>query len=367
MAATLTKIVKRFFHDKRLTVVVLIWWMSTACVIFSFLGAFHSQFMTFGPSETTQFMAMKIDTWGKWYALAMFSFMNTTINEFIGSALVPWFTNTIQDQKTKYLDHERSTCIAISLIFDVYTHVMSIFGMYLMFSQIDFLLIRMIADCIVTVFTTIEWMKNKKVDKRKHDMEGGLIRQSDNIIDSRHGGVDDDEEVVALSFANSVEKIDDDDVDGASPVPATTGGDKTFASPKIATQCKAVVVVYDTTTTTHTVAPPKVSGGSAPPSSSSSTATTTTPFDQCHHNQFTGRDCNDCRDQESCDQKQPLLLFRSSLAAAAADPVAIGKPPGPTSVGRPYQQQNRASSSSAPPTASIVYDIEGNERPDTGF
>ena len=42
----------------------------------------------------------------------------------------------------------------ISLAFDIYTHVMSIFGLYLMFSQFDFLMIRMIADCIVTMFTT---------------------------------------------------------------------------------------------------------------------------------------------------------------------------------------------------------------------
>lgn len=80
-------------------------------------------------------MAMKIDTWAKWYALAAFSFCNTTINEFIGSALIPWFTNTIQDQKTRYLDHNKSTCMAISLVFDVYSHVMSVFGIYLMFSQ----------------------------------------------------------------------------------------------------------------------------------------------------------------------------------------------------------------------------------------
>jgi hypothetical protein len=118
---------------------------------------------------------------------------------------VPWLTNTIQvtppspppflvpsrlavwwsvgflrmireqDQKTKYLDYSKSTCMWISLIFDVYTHIMGIFGLYLMFSQFDFLIIRMVADCIVTVFTTAEWMKNKMVDKVKHDLEVRLF------------------------------------------------------------------------------------------------------------------------------------------------------------------------------------------------
>lgn len=94
----LLRCIKSLFHDKRLTVIVLVAWMTLACTIFQQLGAFHSQFMTFGPSEKTEFMAMKIDSWPKWHALAIFSFFNTAINEFIGSALVPWFTNTIQVQ-----------------------------------------------------------------------------------------------------------------------------------------------------------------------------------------------------------------------------------------------------------------------------
>jgi hypothetical protein len=56
-------VVKNLFHDKRLTVIVLLAWMSLACTIFYNLGAFHGQFMTFGPSDSTEFMSMKIDTW----------------------------------------------------------------------------------------------------------------------------------------------------------------------------------------------------------------------------------------------------------------------------------------------------------------
>lgn len=165
MFKSLSGVVKLFFHEKKFTVCLLFVWMLVTCTIFSFLGAFHSQFMTFGPSEGTLFMAMKINTWPKWYALATFSMLNTSINEFIASSLVPWFTNTIQDQKTKYLDYSKATCVYVSVVFDIYSHVMGIFSLYLMFSQIDFLLIRMIADIIVTVFTTIEWIKNKEVSR----------------------------------------------------------------------------------------------------------------------------------------------------------------------------------------------------------
>lgn len=84
--------------------------------------------------------------------------------------------------------------MAISLVFDVYSHVMSIFSLYLMFSQIDLLMIRMFADCAVTCFTTSEWMRNKTVDKHMHDIEGGLVDPP--TVDMRRGG---DSELYSLS------------------------------------------------------------------------------------------------------------------------------------------------------------------------
>lgn len=52
------------------------------------------------------------------------------------------FQNTIQDHKTKYIPYPKWQCVSILLAYEVYTHIMSIFSMYLLFSQIDFLLIR---------------------------------------------------------------------------------------------------------------------------------------------------------------------------------------------------------------------------------
>lgn len=89
-------LVKRFFHDKRCTVGLLLLWMVTVCSIFYVLGAFHMGYMHIGPSEETVFMGLKIDNWGKWMALAVFSFCNTGINEFISNALDPWFVNSLQ-------------------------------------------------------------------------------------------------------------------------------------------------------------------------------------------------------------------------------------------------------------------------------
>jgi hypothetical protein len=89
-------IIKLLFHDKRCTVALLLLWMTTVCTIFYCLGAFHMGYMHIGPGEETVFMGLKIDNWTKWSALAVFSFCNTGINEFISNALDPWFVNSLQ-------------------------------------------------------------------------------------------------------------------------------------------------------------------------------------------------------------------------------------------------------------------------------
>jgi hypothetical protein len=173
------KLISLLFEDKRYTLLLLVSWLCATITIFYYLGAFHIHFMTIGPSDETEFMGMKINTWGKWHCLAQFSFWNTAINEFLGSALIPWFQNTIQDHKCKYLPYSKSWCMGISLMYDAYTHIMGVFGIFLFFSQIDFLAIRMTADILVTYFTTIVWMQNKTVHSHMYDAEFTAVPPSD--------------------------------------------------------------------------------------------------------------------------------------------------------------------------------------------
>jgi hypothetical protein len=156
-------IMDRLFEDKRCTCVLLIVWLTTSVSIFWYLGAFHVQFMTVGPSEETVFMGLTIDNWPKWYCLAGFSFCNTAINEFLSSALGPWFINTVQDHKCVNLPYTKFTCLFISQILIVYEHIMSIFGIFLLFSQIDFMILRMCADILVNQYSMNRFMMGKKV------------------------------------------------------------------------------------------------------------------------------------------------------------------------------------------------------------
>lgn len=166
------------FEDKRYTMLLMIWWLIVVLAVFYYLGAFHMHFMTFGPSPETVFMGMTIDTWFKWHCLAQFSFWNTAINEFLSAAIVPWITNGIMDHKSKYLPYSKMTCIYISNFYCTYGHIMSVFSVFLFFSQIDFLIIRTIADLIVTTITTAWWMQSKTVDGYMYDLEAGITTRA---------------------------------------------------------------------------------------------------------------------------------------------------------------------------------------------
>lgn len=153
---------QKLFEDKRLTTALLLTWMVIVCTIFYSLGAFHMAYMHVGPGPSTVFMGLTIDTWGKWSALAFFSFVNTCVNEFISNSLDPWMLNTIQDHKTRTIPYSSVTCMWIVQMHCMYMHVMAVFALFLFFSQVDFAVIRLLADWLVTGVSTAWFLQDKE-------------------------------------------------------------------------------------------------------------------------------------------------------------------------------------------------------------
>lgn len=73
------------------------------------------------------------------------------------------------DQKCLYIPYPKWQCVAILLIYELYTHITGIFALFLLFSQIDFLIIRATADLIVNFFSTLWFLSHKRYDKAKYD------------------------------------------------------------------------------------------------------------------------------------------------------------------------------------------------------
>lgn len=167
------------FDDKRVAITCLMVWLVIVLLCFNSIGLFHSDFIRLGPSETTKIMTMTINTWDEWIMVAVASFTSTCFNDFFSDSLSPFFLNTIQDQKTKYLPYSKLTCYIILQLWSVYCALMSIFSVGLLMSQIDFLLIRLVADLIVNTFTTFKFLRGKEVNRRLYYAESHMTVADD--------------------------------------------------------------------------------------------------------------------------------------------------------------------------------------------
>ena len=191
------------FDDKRIIVVFLVCWLTLVLIIFEDLGLMNTRFMALGPSESTVFMGVTLDSWYKWGLVATFTFVNTAVNDFMSDAISPWILNTITDHKSRFIPYPKWMCLCITQVWSMYCNIMSVFSIFLAMSQIDFVLIRMVADLLVNAYTTTKFIRNKTFcpEQYKHFSELGsdstemacLKTDHTSLLASKSLPLDDDE------------------------------------------------------------------------------------------------------------------------------------------------------------------------------
>ena len=139
----------KVFDDKRLAVTVLMAWLTVVLTVFKDIGL--------------------LDTWYKWGMVAGFTLVNTSVNDFMSDAISPWILNTITDHKNKFIPYPKYVCLGISQLWSVYCNLMSVFGMFLAMTQMDFVLIRMLADLTVNTYTNLKFMRFKEYSSSKYN------------------------------------------------------------------------------------------------------------------------------------------------------------------------------------------------------
>lgn len=157
------------FDDKRvITALIGMWTLVSSLVFFFIMLEDGSSFLSFGPNKRTKLMGVTLDTWGKWWCVAIYTFVSTSLAAFASDAVVPWITNTVQDHKTKYIPYSKLTCLVIIQVFTVYAVIMSVIGMFVALTQIDFMFIRIVADLIVNHYTTYWFLRQKETDPLRY-------------------------------------------------------------------------------------------------------------------------------------------------------------------------------------------------------
>jgi len=159
------------FDNKLRICAGLMMWTCMSCSVFCFIMIKDgSNFLTIGPNPSNQLLGVKMDTWFKWWVTAIYTFVSTSIAAFASDSLCPFFSNVIEDHKTKFIPYSKFQCLLIVQCFTIYGVIMSVIGMFVALTQVDFMLIRIAADLIVNCNTTYYFLRGKEVDPQRYDM-----------------------------------------------------------------------------------------------------------------------------------------------------------------------------------------------------
>jgi len=151
----------KLFDDHRVLMLVLWCWLALVLALFTEMGLMRSEFVRFGPSEYTEYVGIKLDTWRKWSMVAVFTALSSFMNDFANESLEPLFINVMRDPKQKYIPYSKMTCVLITQLWTVYGSIMSLFSLYTYFSQLDLLLVKLVVALLVGQYSTLRYLRNK--------------------------------------------------------------------------------------------------------------------------------------------------------------------------------------------------------------
>ena len=195
------------FNDRRIITLLLgIWTLLCATVFCVIMQEDKSPFLSFGPNEHSRLLGVALNTWPKWWCVAIYTFFSTGIAAFSSDSVEPFILNTVQDHKTVYIPYSKFTCLIIIQVFTCYAVVVTIIGLFVALTQVDFTLIRLASDLIVNYITTTYFLRGKIVDRYKYD---AWLRGSQTVSQntSQHEILTDDLELSVLDTNNETDKM----------------------------------------------------------------------------------------------------------------------------------------------------------------
>lgn len=148
---------------------LMLWTVISSSVFCAIMIQDGSNFLMIGPNERNQLFGVNMDTWLKWWITAIYTFVSTAIAAFASDSLCPFFTNAIEDHKTKHIPYSKFTCLMMVQVFTIYGVIMSVIGMFVALTQVDFMFIRIAADLIVNAHTTYYFLRGKEVNPELYD------------------------------------------------------------------------------------------------------------------------------------------------------------------------------------------------------
>jgi len=139
------------------------------CIILAILGfAFQnhtatdvdsSTFFSFGPNVNLYVLNIPVHTWPRYGSVIVYTLCSTLFRTLHSEVLSPWIVNSVQtsDPKSVYVQNYALSVVTVSVIFTWLDWFMSL---KILLSQLDFLLVEVGGNLLVTLYTTQHYTRS---------------------------------------------------------------------------------------------------------------------------------------------------------------------------------------------------------------
>jgi hypothetical protein len=142
-----------------------------AGLIYGFPTSLESPFFHYGPNKDFKVLGIHVDTYAKYCIIVGYCFSNSIFRTLHGNYLHPWIVNNIQDEKADKSGLIKKEVFLVVCVSVLYHWTDWLLYMNILLSQIDMLIIEIIADLGMSCLTTTYYLKDTN-DKKLKDSTG---------------------------------------------------------------------------------------------------------------------------------------------------------------------------------------------------
>lgn len=163
--------------QKIISKILIIWMILIITILLSLsrYSTYKDKFYNFGPNNELIIIGFHINTNSKYYIVIIYCFVNSMFRTLYNSILHSWLINNVQNEnidKPKEIvkmAYEITTVTTIYMWFDWFIYI------NILLSQIDMILIEILADLIISILTTRYYLQltniRSEIEILKNDID----------------------------------------------------------------------------------------------------------------------------------------------------------------------------------------------------
>jgi len=151
-----------------MVIILLVWWIFLLVCVFYEMDFYSSPFFNIGPHHSLRFFVRTIDTWGEWFIVVVFIFVEQFVWTAVEEIIVPWKSNTIQDHKNIYIRRKWTYYYFIINTFEFIQIIRQCMLIQIFITQVDFTIVVVLADIMANNFTLTMYLREKLLLKVQH-------------------------------------------------------------------------------------------------------------------------------------------------------------------------------------------------------